>query len=82
MSGFEVFSGLREHEVRSNPCLMPICRATHEMMSGAKGHAFHVFMKKHDIKTRKNMRKQADRRISNVFRIAGAQSTERSIVSS
>ena len=29
MSGFEVFLGLREHEVRSNPCLMPICRATH-----------------------------------------------------
>ena len=32
MSGFEVFLGLREYEVRNNPCLMPICRATHSMM--------------------------------------------------
>ena len=32
MSGFEVFLGLREYEVRSNPCLMPICRATHHSM--------------------------------------------------
>ncbi len=25
----EVFSGLQEHEVRSNLCLIPICQATH-----------------------------------------------------
>ena len=36
MSGFEVFLGLREYEVRSNPCLMPICRATLFMMLGQK----------------------------------------------
>ena len=35
MSGFEVFLGLREYEVRSNPCLMPICRATHKIKSQA-----------------------------------------------
>lgn len=28
------------------------------MMLGAKGHAFHACMKKHDFETRKNMRKQ------------------------
>ena len=39
MSGFEVFLGLREHEVRSNPCLMPICRAIYIMRQAAKGHA-------------------------------------------
>ena len=33
---------------------------------------FHVYMKTHDIGTRKNMRKQPEGRISNVFRIAGA----------
>ena len=38
MSGFEVFSGLREHEVRSNPCLMPICRATHFILKKYKDH--------------------------------------------
>ena len=27
---YEVFLGLWEHEVRSNPCLMPICRAAHK----------------------------------------------------
>ncbi len=37
-----MFSGLREHEVRSNPCLMLICRATHVMMPGSKGHEFHA----------------------------------------
>ena len=36
MSGFEVFSGLREHEVRSDPCLMSICRATHRMKEETK----------------------------------------------
>ena len=27
---------MREHEVRSNPCLMPICRATQNIMQGQK----------------------------------------------
>ncbi|MBB5263616.1 hypothetical protein HNP82_000714 [Catenibacillus scindens] len=35
MCGFEVFLGLREYEVRRNPCLMPICRATHNKMKPA-----------------------------------------------
>ena len=42
MSGFEVFLGLREHKVRSNPCLMPICRVAHNMRQAAKRHAGRV----------------------------------------
>ena len=35
--------------------LLPIC-----MIPGAKGPAFHACMKKHDLGTRTNMRKQPD----------------------
>ena len=82
MATFRCFALHKVINFHASMKFMTFCRLSHEMMSGAKGHAFHVFMKKHDIKTRKNMRKQADRRIPNVFRIAGAQSAERSIVSS
>jgi len=30
------------------------------MIPGAKGHIFHVYMKKYDFETRKNMRKQPE----------------------
>ena len=52
MSGFEVFLGLREHEVRSNPCLMPICRATHIMMLRSKGILTPMMLRIADAKTK------------------------------
>ena len=50
------------------------------MIPEDKGHAFHACMKKHDFEPRPNMRKEADRRFSNDFRIVGVQSTEQSVV--
>ena len=48
------------------------------MIPGSKGHAFHACMKKHDFETAKHEKEARVGRISNVFRIAGAQSAEQS----
>ena len=49
------------------------------MIPGSKGHTFHACMKKYDFGTRKQKKVARIGRISNVFRIAGAQSAEQSV---
>ena len=49
------------------------------MIPGSKGHTFYARMKMYDFGTRKQTKVARIGRISNVFRIAGAQSAEQSV---
>ena len=49
------------------------------MIPGSKGHTFHACMKKYDFGTRKQTKLARIGRIANVFRIAEAQSAEKSV---
>ena len=49
------------------------------MITGSKGYTFHACMKKYNFGTHKQTKVARIGRISNVFRIAGAQNTEKSV---